>query len=316
MSLIKTIDSSCPLCGPKPFDLVCTIRDYEYSTCDNYFDIVKCKDCGHHFLNPQPDPSELGTIYPKNYIQYNVEEDGKLAYKIKELLDAREVKSITNHINEDGAVLDIGCAQGGFLDLARRANKNISRFVGIEISEKAAKAAKSKGFEVFIGRLEDFPIETPKFDLIVMQEVLEHVYEPQICIEKVSHLLKDGGRLYITTPSTDGIEFTLFGKRKYWGNYHCPRHFNLFNTRSMSELLSRHNLKIETLTHKIQPAAWIVTFENFLKDKQYPTILYKFFYRENPILLSFFLLIDLISLTFSGKTQDMKIVAIKKPSFD
>ncbi|MDA1091398.1 MAG: class I SAM-dependent methyltransferase [Proteobacteria bacterium] len=313
MTVIKTNPATCNVCGDNGGDVVSTLTDLEYDTCSNEFDIIRCGQCGHHYLSPLPDPSELMTIYPPHYLQYNIDGgDGgdKLAYRVKDRLDSAEVRNLTKEIGEGGAVLDVGCAQGRFLDLVRQACPGVKTLDGIEISEKAGNIAKEKGFNVFIGLLPDFPGQADTYDLVAMQEVIEHLYDPSGCVKKIAQLLKPGGRVYITTPTVECMEFRLFGK-KYWGNYHCPRHFNLFTPKGLSEILTRHGFVIESISHKLQPAGWIVTFENMLKVKKAPRWLVKFVNRENPVLLALFTIIDMISLATIKKTSDMKVIAVK-----
>lgn len=312
MTVIKTIPATCSVCGHAEGDAVSALTDLEYDTCVNEFQLIRCQSCGHHYLSPLPDPSELMVIYPLNYLQYNIDGGSKLAYRVKDRLDSSEVRGLTAGIADGGAVLDVGCAQGRFLDLVRKNCPNVKTFDGIEISQKAADVAKKKGFNVFVGQLQDFPSKSDTYDLIAMQEVIEHLYDPAGCIKKIAGLLKPGGRVYITTPTVDCMEFRLF-KKKYWGNYHCPRHFNLFDPKGLAEILTRHGLIVESVKHKIQPAGWIVTFENMLKDYRAAGWLIRFINRENPFLLAIFTVVDLVSLFTIKKTSNMKVISVKAP---
>ncbi|OHB17889.1 MAG: hypothetical protein A2734_00910 [Parcubacteria group bacterium RIFCSPHIGHO2_01_FULL_40_30] len=115
-------------------------------------------------------------------------------------------------------VLEIGCAAGR---LGREFKKLGHYVAGIEISESAAQEAKKNLDEVYIFDIEDnWPAEISreKFDLIVLPEVLEHVFDPVYVLKKSSAILKPDGEIIITTPNflawTNRIRF-LFGFFKY-----------------------------------------------------------------------------------------------------
>lgn len=115
-------------------------------------------------------------------------------------------------------VLEIGCAAGR---LGREFKKLGHYVAGIEISESAAQEAKKVLDEVYIFDIENnWPAEISKerFDLIVLPEVLEHVFDPVYVLKKSSAILKPDGKIIITTPNflawTNRISF-LFGFFRY-----------------------------------------------------------------------------------------------------
>src|SRR5262249_57545619 len=107
---------------------------------------------------------------------------------------------------------------------------------GVELDARAVDAARGLGFQVSLGRFEDADLPQGTFALIVLQQVIEHVPDPRRMIERLRALLAAGGAVVIETPNTRSWDHRLFSKR-YWGGYHIPRHFHLFNDRSHPALL-------------------------------------------------------------------------------
>ena len=104
------------------------------------------------------------------------------------------------------AVLDIGCNIGLALRWARE--HGYSRFYGIDINAEAIDQARielsdlGESATVFQGSGDEIPIGDASVDLILCQEVLEHVpaeLRPGVVSEMV-RVLKPGGRLILTVP--------------------------------------------------------------------------------------------------------------------
>lgn len=106
-------------------------------------------------------------------------------------------------------VLDIGCG-AGTLDLFL-ADRGIS-VLGIDISNKAVRTAEENAKFLDLQKLAkfrvlDFPKDLPngKFDFIICSEVLEHLKDDGLAVKQIKNLLKDKGRVLVTTPSTNSV---------------------------------------------------------------------------------------------------------------
>ena len=67
----------CPLCDSPRKHALYEVQEHEYdNTTSEEFRFVRCANCGVVRLNPRPDVSELGRIYPPDYYAYNLLSDG------------------------------------------------------------------------------------------------------------------------------------------------------------------------------------------------------------------------------------------------
>lgn len=108
---------------------------------------------------------------------------------INGILDAAGMK--------DGlSVLDVGCGTGALFGLY--AERGITDLTGIDISPKMVKIAKRKypGVKVLCGDVEDYPIFRT-FDRIMVFNAFPHFFDPDALLDRLTSLLKDGGRLTI-----------------------------------------------------------------------------------------------------------------------
>ena len=100
---------------------------------------------------------------------------------------------LQNYIPENSDVLEVGCGEGGLLEVFWFHRHNV---MGVEICEARAKKAR---VPVIVGDICDYnPSE--REDLIIMVDVIEHLKDPLLALLKVHYLLKPGGYLYITFP--------------------------------------------------------------------------------------------------------------------
>jgi 2-polyprenyl-3-methyl-5-hydroxy-6-metoxy-1,4-benzoquinol methylase len=74
--------------------------------------------------------------------------------------------------------------------------------------------------------------------MIFLKQVIEHVDNPLSILDKAYNLLSNGGSLIIETPNRDSWDSSIF-KKKYWGGYHFPRHWTIFNDKSISRLATK-----------------------------------------------------------------------------
>ena len=101
------------------------------------------------------------------------------------------------------SILDIGCGTGFALDAARE--RGLETY-GIELSASAATAARSRGHTVFSALLEELdPRWHNRFDLISLNQVLEHVGNPVELIRSCMAFLSPGGVIVIAVPSSEGV---------------------------------------------------------------------------------------------------------------
>ena len=114
-----------------------------------------------------------------------------------------------------GLCLDLGC---GFGEDAFYLAQHVSRSViGLELDEiKLFRARKKFQREdpplpvtFCVGDALQSPFRPEMFDTILMTEVLEHLIDPERGIENCRRLLKEGGVLIVSTPSSHNMDYTM-----------------------------------------------------------------------------------------------------------
>jgi 2-polyprenyl-3-methyl-5-hydroxy-6-metoxy-1,4-benzoquinol methylase len=100
-------------------------------------------------------------------------------------------------------ILDIGCWDGSY---AIRYKRNSNIIYGIESSFTAARGAKRKGIIVEQGDfMENDFFKNIKFDVIVAGEIIEHVFDTDLFVQKIRKMLSKNGILILTTPNVASL---------------------------------------------------------------------------------------------------------------
>lgn len=110
-------------------------------------------------------------------------------------------------------IIDIGCGVGTLCFYV--ANKEIE-VLGVDISSRAIKACKESSRILGLNKfakfeIVNFPEESVsgKFDLVIFTEVIEHLRDDKLALEKIFNMLNKGGIVIITTPSLNAPLYKL-----------------------------------------------------------------------------------------------------------
>ncbi|KAB0803711.1 hypothetical protein PPYR_00681 [Photinus pyralis] len=98
-------------------------------------------------------------------------------------------------------ILDAGCGGGILAEALMRSGGTVT---GIDPAEELLEVAKhhnvSRNINYYPVTVEEFSKENKnKFDAVVSSEVIEHICELEVFLEKCIRCLKPGGSLFITT---------------------------------------------------------------------------------------------------------------------
>lgn len=285
---------TCCICDSDAAKPVGVGYDFEYLTSADDFVAMRCDSCDLVYLNPRPAISEFETIYPTTYHAFDFsEKDFGLVHKIRSWLEAKRLLSWCRVLPDDARIVDVGCGDGFHLKLLREHGNKGWRLEGIDIDHRAAEMAERLGIEVHLGTVETLELEENGYDFAFMVQTIEHVAQPEKVLSAILKILKPGGKLTIVTDNTDSIDFGLF-KNGYWGGYHFPRHWNLFNGRSLRTLTEKCGFSVAEMTTQVSPVNWVYSIHNGLVDLNAPKFLVNRFTLRSPVSLSAFTSLDIL----------------------
>lgn len=99
-------------------------------------------------------------------------------------------------------LLDLGCGQGHLTDKIKKQFQNLEVF-GLDYSITAINYASSnyKGIDFIVANAYCPPYKDDFFDIVVCNNIWEHVPDPLSLLQAISRILKPNGSLIISTPS-------------------------------------------------------------------------------------------------------------------
>jgi SAM-dependent methyltransferase len=237
------------------------LKKYDKIT-KNYFEYYKCsnKDCGLLSIYPEPSDKTLSEIYGYDY--YKSWGD---YYNYRDIINKQKQDTFSDiikllDIKENDKVLDCGCATGALIQLGLQLKWDIYGFDINPVSKEESKLY-TKEERVYNCDIFGLPFEDKTFDYIFMLDFIEHPRNPEEYIKKSFGLLKENGKLIITTPNFQSLSRKIL--RKNWPHF-LNEHINIFSQNSIKLLLKKYfrkisiknNYKILTLKYFLE---WIYT---------------------------------------------------------
>ena len=233
----------CPICHSERTRFLFEGWDLTFGHPDSEF-VYQCRDCDHVFVAGTLTPEQLTDMYTNYYPRSTFNVENYQPYKEKKgffyWLDGEEGHAY-RHVPKNVRVLDICC---GYCETLGYHKARGCEVYGVEADENARKIADRYGFNVHIGLFDPSQYEPESFDYVTMDQVLEHLVEPQKTFQEIHSVLKPGGKFIASVPNLTAFGRYFFGR--YWSGWHLPYHRHFFTRKSISILAERSGFAIET----------------------------------------------------------------------
>lgn len=219
------------------------------------FEIVACTRCGlvRTSLPADFDPT---AIYDESYFDGR-QADGYADYQGSQEILRKEFRRTLRVLARGGvsggALIELGCAYGYFLEEARAAFS----VCGVEVSAAASAACRARGLRVESALSPELAAECGPFDAAVMLDVIEHLSDPASILAELRGAMRKGGRLLLTTGDIGALAARLSGSS--WRLMTPPQHLWFFSPETVTRLLERTGFRTLRVTHpwKVVPLSLI-----------------------------------------------------------
>ncbi|HYC21404.1 MAG TPA: methyltransferase domain-containing protein [Candidatus Bathyarchaeia archaeon] len=231
---LATEAKPCPLCGAE---------DFTPRAAQSGFRMVECLRCGLWYLNPMPTRESLERIYDQSYFASAAETErgyadyAGMADDFRATFRAR-LELVGRHVG-NGRLLDVGAGFGYLADAAAAAFHE--RWV-VEPSPSAAERISSD-HRVVLGSLESAELPQGYFDVVSMQDCLEHLPDPLAALAKIRSVLRPGGALLAVTPNVRSWLARV--QREQWVSLKFPEHVVLYSEETLRRALGATGFAVE-----------------------------------------------------------------------
>ncbi len=261
MSVEKTEHVCCDLCGADDAQPVIDLRDRMFRSTSSTFQLVRCRRCGLHYLNPRPTIDEIGKYYLEDYAPFA---RNGIAARVKSLTVDRDVKLLWHFLRPPARVIDVGCATGDLLQAVRaHGNPNV---LGIEPSEHAAERARERwGIDVLNSTLEQACLPDASIDVAILSHTIEHLPSPSTTLSELRRVITPSGALILWLPNVESLAARLLGE--WWIGHDAPRHFYGFTPDTLTRLLRLQGFQVRSITHEWIGLEWSWALRLIAQDR-------------------------------------------------
>jgi 2-polyprenyl-3-methyl-5-hydroxy-6-metoxy-1,4-benzoquinol methylase len=258
---------SCPVCGGHETLPYRQVFDDRFGHPD-LFELVKCSDCGHLMTRPALRESDLAHLYGTYYPRKNITSEQVSAQAATVRRAFSGVRRWLMGVDNQGQysarpgekMLDVGCGSG--LSLLEAKAMGVEAW-GIEADPNAQRFAQQLGLRIHQGGLQDAPFADTSFDLVVLNQVIEHIPEPDQALHTARQRLAPNGRVILIFPNVNSLWCRLSGLR--WINWHIPYHQHHFTLAGFTQMAQRCGFRV-VRSRTITPNGW--TLLQILANRQ------------------------------------------------
>jgi SAM-dependent methyltransferase len=233
----------CPVCSSRnlstlyPDTLGDDLPSFGYAFTPDHgrtYEIHRCADCTHAFC-----------VYPARDLWENYEDVVDPSYLERQeeryLTFPKVLKTLDRYLPDGSRLLDVGCATGDFLEVAKRCY----RVEGLEPSHYLADVARGRGFTVHSMKLGEISAN-PGYDILTLWGVIEHFESLKEECGHIHHLLKPRGLVALWTGDRCSWPARLAGK-KWW--HIQGQHMHFFSRKSITRLFSDQGFDTVSLSN-------------------------------------------------------------------
>ena len=202
-----------------------------------------CDDCGMIFQSPRLDDAEMARYYA-NYMGETQPGIAHVPLSFEAHIQAisrLRLRHLRPFLRAGMRVLDIGCSFGAMLATLRDESGLAMDLVGVNPEASLARFGQQRhGLDIRIGMFEAMRFETDSFDLVILDNVIEHFADPTASVAAITRLLAGDGLLLVVTNNA------MLPHGFHWQNFFLD-HTVTFTPKTLRALLAAHGFRVETM---------------------------------------------------------------------
>lgn len=202
---------------------------------------VICRKCGLVMTNPRMTQAGYDYFYDMEYGKlYRNQDAPDEEYFTRRALSGKRIYDyiINNISTEFHSVLEIGCGIGGVLFYFHLMGCDVT---GVDLGSEYIRFGQEKGLNLRQCHSKELIKEGKKYDLIILNHVIEHFLNLKEELEVVSSLLKEGGYCFIEVP---GIKHLTSSYGMDFLSYLQNAHIYNFTLGTLEQVMNRYGFEL------------------------------------------------------------------------
>tara|TARA_Y100001933_G_C19008193_1_gene567535 strand:- start:2912 stop:3895 length:984 start_codon:yes stop_codon:yes gene_type:complete len=227
---------------------------------------VQCKNCQTIYMNPRPSKKSMNIYYEtsRNYKFWAEYIFPNSANARTEMICKPSLKRIKETLVElmdfkQSDALEIGPGFGLFADLCNK-ERIFRSFEVLEPTPPLATHCENIGLNVHKSDVESFK-KRNAYHVIFAFEVIEHIYNPSLFLQKAKDFLCSNGFIVLSCPNGIGFDTKMLGP---FSPSVDNEHVNLFSPKGIENIFYRNGFKLLSLQTPGKMDAEIVS--NFFEE--------------------------------------------------
>lgn len=253
---------------------------YKESVEKNSYKVINCQQCGYWHVYPIPSEERLNSYYKSKYY-HTLNNNPTMTDKIDDpdgfyrMQYENRLRHIVKILPTDlpKTLIDIGVGYGDFLLFMKNNGWRVS---GLEPSQYASQFVRDKSLGVKIGNVEQIYAEFKPASLVTLNNVLEHVRQPQKILEIIrGYLLLPKGIVSISIPNDFNVLQELAmrtihkdcpEKQYYW--VAPPDHLNYWSLTTIRRFLKRCRFDVINVMTDFPMEFFILMGDDYVNDAE------------------------------------------------
>jgi SAM-dependent methyltransferase len=235
---------TCPLCGGGP------IRRVVRGPKDTW-SMWTCPSCRAFPIFPRGPVNHA--LYGEGYFEQGSFSHagcaGYLSYDAERGGMKEDVRTLLQPFAHPGMrVLDLGCATGIALEALCDLGLAPEKMTGMDVSEYAIGRAREvlPAVRFHVADIESAALPHD-IDLILLLDVIEHLFDPETFFRRVAECLAPDGCMVITTPDPESLMRKMLGAR--WSEFHPGEHLVFLGSAWFERVSATSGLNIRRAWH-------------------------------------------------------------------
>ncbi len=172
------------------------------------------------------------------------------------------IEAINKNNIDTNRILEIGCATGA-TGKKLKTSANVNYYVGVELSDSAAKIAGQYLDKVIVADIEktdlqnDYKLKHNDFNLILALDILEHLNDPWDTLASVTEYLKSDGYVIASIPNVQNINIVSSLIKSKWKYEEAgildATHLRFFTFEEIEKMFTGAGLHIEKVEYILNP---------------------------------------------------------------